>query len=492
MPLKHSRALALGKLVAALVIALLATASVATRLQAQEPDFTVLSAYVEDANGGQALQPNTTLNLVLIANNKGEGAARNARLRVELRSATVAFVGEASARTREIVLGDFGGRVSEQVVVPIVATDRTASIDVVVTPLFDGQRGAPVPQTHRFPTGFPGATVATQAPSIPSRPNAGTTPTPVPTISGGGGRSWPAPGTRLSRTQILALAPSPDRTIGPNQSVTGSLGRGNILLDDGTPVDVWFYAGTQGESITVTQSSANFDSFLLFGRANAARVIATDDDGGGGLNSRIRSRLPANDTYVIIVNVLGEGSSGSYSLRLDTDRRVSAQEPGTSISSDVVRRDAMRVLGGAAAAAGAGGTPNERTMPQPSSGPMSAAQVFALPVDESRIVRMGATVQGSLAASDLKLSDNTFLDVYYFNGFQGDRVSVTLRSRAFDAYLHFGELGAAAAIATDDDSGSGTDARVTVTLPRTGTYVIIANALSAGGAGAYTLEVRSP
>lgn len=499
LPRRRSQAPVLAKSTAVFLTALFALSFGSARLEAQEPDFSVLSAYVEDAGGAPTLAPSRTINLVLIANNKGEGTARNARLRIELRAPGVAFVDDAAARTREIVLGDFGGRVSEQVFVPVVATERTASIDIVVTPLYDGQRGAPVAQPFGFPTGFPGATVATQAPTTPSTPSRPAANPSTPPVTGGGAAPpRPAAGTRLSRAQILGLEPDMSRVIAPNQPVSGTLGSQSLRLDDGTRVGVWYYQGTRGERVTITQTASAFDSFLLLGRQGASRVLASDDDGGGGLNSRIRQTLPADDMYVIIANTIGSDASGSYSIQIESDRVPApvAQDAG---ASGAARRGAIGGLLGAAASSAAQGAStggarggNERGGAASAGAPMTAAQIFALPLDESRVVRMGATVQGTLSASDLKLTDNTFLDVYYFNGFQGDKVSITLRSRAFDAYLHFGELGGSAAIATDDDGGSGTDARVSVTLPRTGTYVIIANALSAGGTGAYTLEVRSP
>ncbi|WKW12941.1 PPC domain-containing protein [Pseudogemmatithrix spongiicola] len=487
----------LAKRAAVLLTALVALSSGAARLQAQEPDFIVLSAYVEDAGGAPTLAPSRTINLVLIANNRGEGTARNARLRIELRAPGVAFVDDAGARMREVVLGDFGGRVSEQVFVPVVATERTGSIDIVVTPLYDGQRGAPVAQPFGFPTGFPGATVATQAPTTPSTPSRpAANPSTPPVTRGGAAPPRPTAGTRLSRAQILALEPDLSRVIAPNEPVSGTLGSQSLLLDDGTRVGVWYYQGSRGERITVTQTAGGFDSFLLLGRQGASRVLASDDDGGGGLNSRIRQTLPADDMYVIIANTIGSDASGNYTLQVESDRVPAAVTQGAGSNADARRGAALGGLLGAAAAntarGGASAGSERGAAAATSAAPMTAAQIFALPLDESRIVRMGATVQGALSASDLKLTDNTYLDVYYFNGFQGDKVSITLRSRAFDAYLHFGELGGSAAIATDDDGGSGTDARVSVTLPRTGTYVIIANALSAGGTGAYTLEVRSP
>ncbi len=48
----------------------------------------------------------------------------------------------------------------------------------------------------------------------------------------------------------------------------------------------------------------------------------------------------------------------------------------------------------------------------------------------------------------------------------------------------------AAALARDDDSGGGTNARIVFTVPAAGAYRIIANTYRQGSYGAYTLSVR--
>lgn len=436
-------------------------AFVGAELRAQQPTFTVLSAYVEDTEGGTALQPNRSINIVFIANNSSEFAARNARLRVELRSPTVAFVNEPALRRTDVVLGDFDARVSQPVFVPVVATAGTASIEVVVTPMYDGQLGAAASQTHRFPTGFPRA--AAPSPAVPTTGAAPTPSVPSPgTDSRRASPARPAAGTRQTRAQLMALASDPARMLRPSQAVSGVLDRSRIFLEDGTPVDLWYYQGVAGEQVVITQTSPTIDSYLILGRVGGSAALATDDDGGGGLNSRITHRLTESGTYVIIANVLGENSFGNYSLTLTSDRPAAAAARGAVGSLASVGR------------------------------PLTFAEVLTYPMDPSRLVRMGATVSGRLTTADPQLSDNTYFHAYYFNGFEGDRIAITLSSRAFDAYLHFGQLGGSSSLATDDDSGGGRNARITVTLPATGTYVILANVLSGNDRGAYTLEVRSP
>jgi hypothetical protein len=46
-------------------------------------------------------------------------------------------------------------------------------------------------------------------------------------------------------------------------------------------------------------------------------------------------------------------------------------------------------------------------------------------------------------------------------------------------------------IESNDDGAGGTDSRLELTLPDTGTYVIRANSLYGGSRGAYTLRLRS-
>ena len=67
-----------------------------------------------------------------------------------------------------------------------------------------------------------------------------------------------------------------------------------------------------------------------------------------------------------------------------------------------------------------------------------------------------------------------------------------MRSRAFDAYLDWGRLAAGVfdATASDDDSAGDTDARLEITLPSEGVFVLRAHALERGQSGAYTISVE--
>ena len=107
---------------------------------------------------------------------------------------------------------------------------------------------------------------------------------------------------------------------------------------------------------------------------------------------------------------------------------------------------------------------------------------------EHRPIAVGETLSGELRPGDRKADDDSLYDVYVFKGQAGQRVAISLRSAVFDAYLHL--YGGDRELRTDDDGGGGSNARINVTLPETGDYVIWANGQGPGDSGAYDLELE--
>ncbi len=75
-------------------------------------------------------------------------------------------------------------------------------------------------------------------------------------------------------------------------------------------VTVTLQAGT---TYTIDLASDDFDSYLLLVDRNG-RVLAEDDDSGGGLDARIVWRPRVTGTYTIIVTTFNPGERGEYSL----------------------------------------------------------------------------------------------------------------------------------------------------------------------------------
>lgn len=226
------------------------------------------------------------------------------------------------------------------------------------------------------------------------------------------------------------------------QTINGSLSGGDCRLTDNSFFDAYTFSGIAGQQVNVAMSSGSFDTFLFLLRPDGS-TLASDDDGGGGTNSRIPTgsgslTLPTTGIYTIYASSFSPDTTGSYSLTL-TGQTPGGSCPSTSIS-------------------------------------------------------IGQTINGALSNSDCQLSDNSLFDSYSFSGTAGQTISISLTSSVFDTYLHLlqpdGTL-----LADDDDGGDGLNSRIppesgTLTLPVTGTYKILANSFSPNVTGAYSLTLQ--
>jgi hypothetical protein len=242
----------------------------------------------------------------------------------------------------------------------------------------------------------------------------------------------------LSVEQGVPAGPVVNHAISMGQTVTGSLSDRSPQEGDGTFYEQYTFRGRAGQTVQVTMRSKDFDSYLNIGSLAGAEYASakTDDDGAGGNDSRLVYTLPADGDYAIHANSVSR-ATGGYTLTL---------EPGT---------------------------------PPP-------------PV-RSQSITLGQSVSGTLDSNDAHDTDDSFFDQYVFHGRAGQRVTITMKSSAFDSYLHFGRLagGTYAEISSDDDSAGGNDSQIEATLPADGDYVVRANSLNAGAAGPYTLSVTA-
>jgi hypothetical protein len=109
-------------------------------------------------------------------------------------------------------------------------------------------------------------------------------------------------------------------------------------------------------------------------------------------------------------------------------------------------------------------------------------------------IRVGQTVQGSLAETDPAGLERGRFDAYRFNAAAGQQLVATMQSETFDTFLTVGRLYGPVmdVVDTDDDGGSGgegTNSRMRFTVPATGAYVLIAQSFNEEGRGAYTLSL---
>jgi serine protease Do len=101
----------------------------------------------------------------------------------------------------------------------------------------------------------------------------------------------------------------------------------------------------------------------------------------------------------------------------------------------------------------------------------------------------GQTITSQLSLSDAKLSDGSTYQAWTFVGAAGEQMQLDVLSADFDAYAIIQDSNGNR-LASDDDSGGGTNARITFTLPYSGAYRLVANAYRVGAYGNYTISVR--
>lgn len=96
---------------------------------------------------------------------------------------------------------------------------------------------------------------------------------------------------------------------------------------------------------------------------------------------------------------------------------------------------------------------------------------------------------GSLSSSDAVWDDGSHYHVWAVTARAGQRVVIDMESDDVDAYLRV-LRNDGTPVATDDDGGSGSNARVEFRAPSTGDYLVIATSFGAGETGTYRVRVR--
>lgn len=230
------------------------------------------------------------------------------------------------------------------------------------------------------------------------------------------------------------------RTINVGQTLSGALSTDDPKAEDQSFYDDYSLRLNAGQGVEIVQSSAAFDSFLLIGQGTGSAFTssATDDDGAGGQDARLRFTAKEAGLYTVRVNALNADMSGPYSLRV--------------------------------------------------------ASYTAPPAPVAKPLAMGATVSGALADGGGRLEDGDKLyDVYTFTGKKGDRIALSTVSSVFDSLVQLGRTtdGAFESISEDDDSGGEKNARLLTILPDDGTYTVRVVGFDKDAKGAYTLKLET-
>ncbi len=108
------------------------------------------------------------------------------------------------------------------------------------------------------------------------------------------------------------------------------------------------------------------------------------------------------------------------------------------------------------------------------------------PCETATAIDIGQQIGNALNDTDCRLDDGSYADFYTFNAAQGQQITLTMSSSSIDSYLGLANE-SGSFVVEDDDSGGGLTARIAVTLPETGTYIILANSALPNQFGGYTL-----
>lgn len=206
------------------------------------------------------------------------------------------------------------------------------------------------------------------------------------------------------------------------------------------------FEGQAGDQVTFTLSSQDFDAYLIL-QDSAGKILAEDDDGGGGVNAQIANfSLPSDGRYSLIATSANRAQTGDYTLEAE----------GAALEDAVV----VVVV---------------ETTPTP------AATVVAQQGGE---IQAGSPVTGELSSDSPTAS-------YTYSASSTEVVTITLISDDFDTFVSLQDANGTG-LTSDDDSAGNLNSRIeNYPLPSSGVYTI--GVSSAGGAftGNFTLTLET-
>ncbi|HEY0930140.1 MAG TPA: Ig-like domain-containing protein [Gemmatimonas sp.] len=234
----------------------------------------------------------------------------------------------------------------------------------------------------------------------------------------------------ITGTAAITVAPDPCnvvRALPVGQTVNGTFTANDCVLSDTTALQRYSFTLAARTKVEILMSSATLDSYLFL-VDSALNVIVEDDDGDSGRNARIMRTLPAG-RYEIIANVYEPRTYGTYQLTL---------------------RNAPAVC--------------------------TTGRQTAVPT----------TLSANLATTACRMNDGSYQDRYDITVATRGLYRVEVASTAFDAVAVVLDQNENV-VAQDDDSGTGTDASLEVSLAP-GRYTVLATGYP-GQTGAYRFTV---
>jgi hypothetical protein len=242
-------------------------------------------------------------------------------------------------------------------------------------------------------------------------------------------------------------------TISPNTSIPGNWAQGCLSTQrQGRFARLYSFSLTARSTVTINlRSSQSIDTYLylLRGTGNTGAVVASDDDGGGNLQSRITTTLDPG-SYSIEATTFASGITGPFGIDFTT-QPVSAPPPAN-------------------------------IAPPPSAGNTACTGSIT---PNSSLSSVWTNVCTSPRWSGVPSRQYTLILQ------SQSRLQIDLESPTLDTYLVVsqGPSGTGTVVESNDDGGVGLNSRIVRTFAA-GTYTIECTPYSPGATGSFTLTVR--
>jgi plastocyanin len=232
------------------------------------------------------------------------------------------------------------------------------------------------------------------------------------------------------------LADAPALPIG--RTLDGALARTDPTLNERGRFRIFRLDVKAGQRYSIVMRADDFDSYVSVARQvnGLTDYLASDDDGAGNSNARLKWTPKVAGTYYVVAQSLKADGLGNFTVRLDTLPAVIITPP--------------------------------------------------------KMVTLGETMSGELTDTDPSVDDKgSYYDLYRITARKGQKLIIEMKSGELDSYLSVGRMdGDTLSVdETDDDGGGEKNARLRYTVKEDGTYIIRTQALEANSTGAYTIKV---
>lgn len=240
----------------------------------------------------------------------------------------------------------------------------------------------------------------------------------------------------LRVTRVAGQVVSPNPTLQDAQTAaagglerSGRLDQQDSMLSSGEYYESHTFTGREGDVVSVAVSSDDFDTYLMLIGPDGSQ--SENDDSRGSTDSYLERVLEADGEYEVLVTSYEAGETGSY--------RLTVSSSPLAVSREADQQVTMR------------------------------------------------TYEGNLRPTVETLAQGEYVHRYEFEAAAGESIDFELASEEFDAYLILEDQYGTWIEQNDDKDESSYDSRISLILPRAGSYQLLVTTYAGGETGRYVL-----